>query len=457
MIALILAGGCGTRLWPLSRELYPKQFLSLNGSSSLLRSTAELAKEHADEIVVATNREHLFNVRDEIGDIVSEDNIILEPHRKNTAPAIALASLFIAENYGDKSFLAMPSDHVLSRDFFDVVAKAETLAKEHLVTFGINPRYPATGYGYIKPGEPLSTGYRVEKFIEKPSREKAERLIKEGCFWNSGIFLFSPSVLMEEFKTHAPEIARYMHSYEELLNDYEKLPSISIDYAIMERSSRSAVMPYSGRWQDIGNWKSVYEIMPKDAKRNAVKGKAILRDAKECLIYGDDRLIACLGVENLAIIDTKDALLVASKEKSEEVKAIAEELLAEGREEAKIHTTVHKPWGYYTLLEDGERYKVKRLCIYPGRSISLQRHHHRAEHWIVVKGTAKVTREENGKLVEVFVHENESIYIPKSVKHRLENPGKVNLHLIEIQTGEYIQEDDIERFEDEYGRLKLFF
>ena len=452
MIFLILAGGSGTRLWPLSRELYPKQFLSLNGDSSLLRSTAELAKEHADEIVVATNKEHFFYVRDEIGDIVSEDNIILEPYRRNTAPAIALASLFIAENYGDISFLAMPSDHVLSHDFFDVVAEAEPLAKEHLVTFGINPRYPATGYGYIKPGEALNIGYRVEKFIEKPSRDKAERLIKEGCFWNSGIFLFSPPVLMEEFKTHSPEIARYMHSYEELLNNYEKLPSISLDYAIMERSSRSAVMPYHGEWQDIGNWKSVYEIMPKDAKGNAVKGEALLRDAKECLIYGDSRLIACLGVENLAIVDTKDALLVASKEKAEEVKAIAEELLASGREEAKIHTTVHKPWGYYTLLEGGERYKVKRLCIYPGRSISLQRHHHRAEHWIVVKGTAKVTREENGKLVEVFVHENESVYIPKSVKHRLENPGKVNLHLIEIQTGEYIEEDDIERFEDKYGR-----
>ena len=452
MIVLILAGGSGTRLWPLSRELYPKQFLSVNSKSSLLRSTAELAREHADDLVVATNREHFFYVRDEIGDIVSRDNIILEPCRRNTAPAIALASLFIAENYGDRSFLAMPSDHVLSREFFDAVAEAEPLAKEHLVTFGINPWHPATGYGYIKPGEALSPGYRVEKFIEKPSPEKAEQLLKEGCLWNSGIFLLTPSVLMEEFKAHAPGIAGYMHSYKELLSNYDKLPEISIDYAIMERSSRSVVVPYRGEWRDIGNWKSVYEIMPKDAGKNAVKGEALLRETRNCLIYGGYRLIACLGVENLAIVDTKDALLVADKEKAEDVKWIAEELSAKGRSEARLHTTVHKPWGYYTLLEEGERYRVKRLCIYPGRSISLQRHHHRAEHWIVVRGTARVIKEENGKLVEVFVHENESIYMPKSVKHRLENPGKVDLHLIEIQTGEYIEEDDIERFEDEYGR-----
>ncbi len=447
MITLILAGGSGTRLWPLSRKLHPKQFLALNGDKSLLRQTAERAKEHAEEIVVATNKEQYFYVRDELSDLVLEDNIIREPSRRNTAPAIALASLFIKEHYGNENFLVLPSDHVLSENFFETAKKAEPLAKEHLVTFGIEPRNPATGYGYIKPGESLGYGNKVERFIEKPSREKAEQLVKD-CLWNSGIFLFSPSLLAREFELHSPEIASYMQSYEELLNSYNKLASISIDYAIMEKSSRSAVVPYSGKWQDIGSWKSVYALMQKDENGNAVKGETMLYDTSSSLIYGDERIVACIGVEDVVIVDTRDALLVAKKDRAEDVKKITEELLARGRDEAIIHTTVHRPWGYYTLLEEDSRYKVKRLCIYPGKIISLQRHHHRAEHWIVVKGTARVVKGED----EVFIHENESIYIPKSTMHRLENPGKVDLHLIETQTGEYIKEDDIERFEDEYGR-----
>ncbi|NOZ58204.1 MAG: mannose-1-phosphate guanylyltransferase/mannose-6-phosphate isomerase, partial [Euryarchaeota archaeon] len=425
VLGVILAGGSGTRLWPMSRELYPKQFLSLQGSRSLLRSTAELATEQLEEVVVATHREHFFYVRDELQDIVPEDNIILEPFRRNPAPAIALASLFISENFGDKNFLVMPSDHVLGREFFELVPRAEPLAERYLVAFGVKPGHPATGYGYIKPGRELEAGYEVERFIEKPSRERAAELIEEGCLWNAGIFLFSIPVLSEELGRHAPEIAEHMGSFDEMLRNYRNLPSISIDYALMERSSRCAVVPYSGRWRDVGNWKSVYEIMEKDESRNATRGEVVLRDTERCLVYGDDRLIACLGVENLAIVDTRDALLVSNLERVEDVRGVVETLIKEGRREARIHTTVHRPWGYYTLLEEGERYKVKRLCIHPGKRISLQRHHHRAEHWIVVRGTARVLREVNGRQEEVFVHENESIYIPKSVKHRLENPGKV--------------------------------
>ncbi len=405
MMCAILAGGSGTRLWPLSRELYPKQFLALNGNTSLLRQTVERAWEHFSDILVLTHNEQFFYVRDELRGFVSEDMIIREPHRRNTAPAVALAALYIKENYGNESFVVMPSDHVLSTEFFSIVKEAEKLCPGYLVTFGIKPSFPATGYGYIKPGEKLEAGYKVERFIEKPGREKAEEFVKLGYLWNSGIFLFSPELLIEEFHSHAPEIAEHMGSFSTLLENYASLPAISIDYAIMEKSSRAAVVPYSGEWRDIGNWESVYAIM-------------------------------------------KDALLVASREMSERVGEIAKLLKQQGRSEAVVHKTVHRPWGYYTLLEEGERYKVKRLCIYPGKSISLQRHHHRAEHWVVVKGTARVVKGEE----EHYVHENESIYIPKSVVHRLENPGKVDLHLIEIQTGEYIEEDDIIRLEDEYGR-----
>ncbi len=310
MITLILAGGSGTRLWPLSRKLHPKQFLALNGDKSLLRQTVERAKEHAEKIVVATNKEQYFYVRDELSDFVSEDNIIQEPSRRNTAPAIALASLFIKEHYGNENFLVLPSDQVLSENFFETAKKAEPLAKEHLVTFGIEPRNPATGYGYIKPGEPLGYGNKVERFIEKPSSEKAEQLIKD-CLWNSGIFLFSPSLLAREFELYSPEIASHMQNYEGLLNSYNKLPDISIDYAIMEKSSRSAVVPYSGEWQDIGSWESVHALMQKD-EGNAVKGEAMLYDTSSSLIYGDERIVACIGVEDVVIVDTRDALLVAS-------------------------------------------------------------------------------------------------------------------------------------------------
>ncbi|RLG58172.1 MAG: mannose-1-phosphate guanylyltransferase/mannose-6-phosphate isomerase [Candidatus Hydrothermarchaeota archaeon] len=445
---VVLAGGSGTRLWPLSRELYPKQFHPLVGDKTLLQQTVERCLKYVnkEDIIVVTSEKLYFQVLYQLKGVIAKKNILSEPMGKNTAPAIALASLYI----GDENFLVMPSDHVMSKEFLETAEKAEELADNYLVTFGIKPEYPATGYGYIKVkySEKLGNSYRVEKFIEKPEKEEAEKLIKENCLWNSGIFLFNSSILKEEFNKHLPEIARYMKSYEEFLKSYEKLPNISIDYGILEKSSRVAVVPYSGEWHDIGSWESIYKLWKKDENSNAIRGNVVAVETRNSLIYGEDRLVSTIGVENLLVIDTKDALLVASKEKSQEVKKIVEKLKNENRREAEFHATVYKPWGYYTVLEEGKRYKVKRLCIYPGESISLQMHHHRAEHWIVVKGTAKITLDDK----EIYLHENESTYVPRSTKHRVENPGRINLYIIEVQTGEYLEEDDIVRFEDGYGR-----
>lgn len=446
MKGVILAGGSGTRLWPLSRELYPKQFLCLTGEKSLLQQTVERTLKYLDEVIIVTNKNLYFQVWHQVKDLgISKDSILIEPTARSTAPAIALASVFL----GEGEMLVLPSDHIIGEDFYNLARKARPLAEKYLVTFGVKPSYPATGYGYIKPSKKLENGYEVERFIEKPSKKEATKLIKENCFWNSGIFLFSIPLLIEEFMEHLPEIGQYLNSYEEMLQNYEKLPNISIDYGIMEKSKKVAVVPYAGKWLDIGSWESVYRVLEKDEKGNAVKGDVIALETEGSLIYGDRRIISAIGVKDMLIVDTEDALLVAKKEKSQEVKQVFEELRRKGRGECKLHRTVYKPWGYYTTLEENERYKVKRLCIYPGKSISLQMHFHRAEHWIVVKGTAKITKGEE----VIYLHENESIYVPKTTKHRVENPGRVDLHIIEIQTGEYLGEDDIVRFEDEYGRV----
>lgn len=449
MLAVILAGGSGSRLWPVSRKRYPKQFLSLNGEDSLLRETVERVEGAVDDVVVATNEDHYFYVRDDLAGLVDEGSIVTEPSKRDTAPAIALASLFVEEKYGDEPFLVLPSDHVLGDDFAEVARGAERLAEERLVTFGIEPDHAATGYGYVVPGEDLGEGFAVDRFVEKPGRKAAEDLIAEGALWNSGIFLFTPSVLRRELELHAPDLAALMEKgYDGSLERYGEAPQVSIDYAVMEDSEDAAVVPYSGEWRDIGNWRSVYGVSEKDDDGNVVTGDALVRDTEDTLVYGGNRLVAAAGLEDVMIVDTDDALLVASKERAEDVKEITNHLRGEGRKEAEIHTTVHRPWGYWTSLERGGRYQVKRLCIYPGESISLQRHHHRAEHWIVVKGTAKVTKGDE----EFFVHENESTYVPKTETHQLSNPGEVDLHVVEIQTGEYLEEDDIERFDGAYER-----
>jgi mannose-1-phosphate guanylyltransferase/mannose-6-phosphate isomerase len=451
MIALILAGGSGTRLWPLSRALFAKQFISFDSELSLLQQTVKSAGQHADEIVIVTNDAQYFLVRHQVEKFgIDKENIITEPVGKNTAPAIALGSRFIEEKYGDNNVLVMPSDHILDDSFFETAKKAEEFCTKYICTFGVKPTFPSTGYGYIKLGEKSGTGYLAEGFFEKPELGQAKKYLSSGEYlWNSGIFLFNIKRMFKEFESNLPEIHSRLSSTRELLENYSDLPNTSIDFGIMEKSLDIMVFPFEKGWRDVGSWESVYSILKKDGDNNSIKGDVLALGSKDSLIYGDNRLIATIGINGLVIVDTKDALLVSQKTKAEDVKKIVEKLKKSNRAEAELHTTVYRPWGYYTLLESGYRYKVKRIAIYPGKSISLQLHHHRAEHWIVVKGTAKITKD--GEVV--LVHENESIYVPKSTRHRVKNEGKVDLQIIEIQTGEYVEEDDILRFDDEYGRV----
>ncbi|RMF89705.1 MAG: mannose-1-phosphate guanylyltransferase/mannose-6-phosphate isomerase, partial [Methanobacteriota archaeon] len=445
MIGLILAGGSGTRLWPLSRELHPKQFLRFGSSDTLLQQTVKRASHHCEELVVVTGEAQYFMVKHQLEGLgIKDRNIIREPAGRNTAPAIALGCRFILDSYGDENILAMPSDHIMDSSFFQEAKKAEKHTDRYLCTFGVKPTHPSTGYGYIKLGERKDGGYLVERFLEKPDAKTAEELLRRGGYlWNSGIFLFRASLILEEFRAHLPEIHRHLTSVEGLLARYEELPTISIDHGIMEKTEKAVVLPFEKGWRDVGSWKSVYELLGKDERGNASKGDVLSMDTENSLIMGEDRLIAAIGLRDMVIVDTKDALLAAPKDRAEEVKEVVEKLRRENRSEAMVHTTVYRPWGYYTVLESGERYKVKRLTIYPKKAISYQMHYHRAEHWIVVKGTARITKEDT----VVNVHENESIYVPKSTRHKVENPGKVELHIIEIQTGEYIEEDDIIRFD----------
>jgi mannose-1-phosphate guanylyltransferase/mannose-6-phosphate isomerase len=442
MKAVILAGGSGKRLWPLSRELYPKQFMSIDSKHSLLQQTVERVSRYVEDVYIVTNEAQYYYVNHQLEGRVEEENIISEPLSRNTAPAIALACTWIQEKDGGDTLLVLPSDHILSEDFFEVAKKAEACLRG-IALFGVTPTYPATGYGYIKPGRENNCGFDVEKFIEKPEQKLAEQLVAEGCLWNSGTFLFDSSTIMEEFRQRLPQIYQYMSSSEDLLNNYHKLPSISIDYGIIEKSKSLTVVPFTGVWSDIGSWKSLYEIMDKDENNNALKGKVVTLDTYNSLIWSEDRLTAAVGIKDLIAVSTKDALLIAPLSRAEQVKELVEKLKKEHREEVLQHTTVYRQWGYYTVLERGPLYKVKRLAIYPEKSISHQIHHHRAEHWIVVSGTAKVVKDGE----ETYLHENESIYVPKSTPHKIENPGKIDLHIIEVQTGTYLEEDDIIRFE----------
>ena len=467
IIPVIMAGGAGSRLWPLSRQMFPKQFLTLHGDSSMLQATAERLSgiEHAPAIVIC-NEEHRFSVAEQFRvNNIPNSGIILEPVGRNTAPAIALAALQAIKNNKDPLLLVLAADHVIKNKlaFTVSVEQAQVHAKVgKLVTFGIVPTAPEIGYGYIKRGEMQGkSGYAVEEFVEKPNQKTAESYLATGKFyWNSGMFLFKASRYLAELKVYRPDIlAACEKSMIDTQSDldfvrvnktaFEVCPDDSVDYAVMEKTSDAVVVPMDCGWSDVGSWSSLWEISEKDSSGNAFKGDVMAVETKNSFVHAQDKLVACIGLEDIAVVETQDAILVSKLSEVQKVKKIVEQLKNDDRSEFKHHREVYRPWGTYDSIDNGERFQVKRITVKAGAKLSVQMHHHRAEHWIVVSGTAKVT---NGDK-DILLTENQSTYIPIGVTHALENPGKVPLELIEVQSGSYLGEDDIVRFEDKYGRV----
>ncbi|WP_129140512.1 mannose-1-phosphate guanylyltransferase/mannose-6-phosphate isomerase [Modicisalibacter coralii] len=465
---VILAGGSGSRLWPLSRQLRPKQFLSLFGEASLLQETLGRlsALPHRPPVVIC-NEDHRFLVAEQLLQSQSPDAcILLEPDGRNTAPAIALAALRVQAENPEALLLVLAADHVIDdvEAFHGSIEGARQLAVQgDLVTFGIVPQHAESGYGYIQRGDPRGDhGFAVKRFVEKPDRATAEDYLSTGdYYWNSGMFLFQAGRYLEELEAHAPEI---VHACRQAMQgahrdlDFTRLdaeafrrcPSDSIDYAVMERTQRASVVPLDAGWSDVGSWSTLWEIGEQDANRNVTRGDVVCHDAHDLLVQADHRLVAAVGIENLVIVETKDAVLVAHKDRVQEVKRIVERLKREGRGEYLDHREVYRPWGVYDSIDRGGRYQVKHITVKPGARLSVQMHHHRSEHWVVVSGSAKVTVGDKTYLVA----ENESTYIPIGEIHALENPGKIPLELIEVQSGSYLGEDDIVRFDDRYGRCQ---
>lgn len=460
MKIIILAGGGGTRLFPLSRTCFPKQFMKIGGDHSLLAQTILrfMPVVKADDMVIVTNKEYIHHVRAELSTCGAEGaHVVLEPVGRNTAPAIALAAQYCIDEMGaveDEVLFVTPSDHIIrqSQLFIQAVDQAEELAKQDtIVTFGIKPDKPETGYGYIEAGEACGYGFIVKSFKEKPDQITAEKYIAAGSYyWNSGMFAFTVGHIMQELTVYQPEIAALVAmGYGNALAQFETMPNISIDYAIAEKSKKVVTIPLTAYWNDIGSWDAIYDVLDKDKDGNALKGDCITIDCTNTLMLGRSRLIAGIGLEDLLVVETDDVIVVAQKGESQKVKELVGEIKKRGRHEADEHTTMYRPWGSYTVLGDGPGYKMKKLVVNPGQRLSLQMHYHRSEHWIVTGGTAQVTLGDEVKLV----HENESIFIPLSTKHRLENPGCIPLEIIEVQNGKYLEEDDIVRFDDVYGRV----
>ena len=461
MNVIILAGGSGTRLWPLSRRTQPKQFLKQFDGESLLRKAVRraLAVCEPAEIVIVTNRDYEFQVRNHVREENPEliDRIVMEPCARNTAPAIGLGLCWLSAHGSLKPtdvVLVMASDHLIHPEdaFVETVQQAARLASQGaIVTFGIPPIRPETGYGYIHHEQTVvDGGYRVRQFVEKPDLETAERYVASGDYlWNSGMFAFTPGVMAGEMERQIPDLAAAVAGgLEACLGSFEAISSISIDYGIMEHADNVMVIPVSFHWSDVGSWDSFYEVLPKDASSNVVSGDVLPVDTQNCLILGNRRLIATVGLENMLLVETPDAILVARQGDAQKVKTVVETLQAEARTEVEEHVTIDRPWGSYTVLDEMKGSKIKRIVVQPGEKLSLQLHHHRSEHWVVIRGEAKVTVGEQVSVVRV----NESIFVPKQTKHRLENPGTELLEIVEVQVGEYVGEDDIVRFDDVYGR-----
>jgi mannose-1-phosphate guanylyltransferase/mannose-1-phosphate guanylyltransferase/mannose-6-phosphate isomerase len=466
---VLLSGGAGVRLWPMSRERFPKQLLSLVSEHSMIQETARRVADKEDfaPALVVCNEEHRFVIAEQLRQLhLPAAEIILEPVGRNTAPAVAVAALRVAALDPDGLMLVLPADHLIRNQpaFRKVVTRAAEVATAgHLVTFGIVPTAPETGYGYIRRGPALpgrTDSYRVAAFVEKPPRAQAEQYLADGAhYWNSGMFLFPVALVLAELERLAPEIlaaARRAIAGGKSDLDFFRLapgpfteaPSISIDYAVMERTAAAAVVPADIGWTDVGAWAALWEVADKDSDGNVHIGDVLSRSSRNCYIRSEGMLTATVGLDDTIVVVTDDAVLVANRDRVDEIKPLVEEMKRVGRDEPISHRRVHRPWGFYQSLHGGDRFQVKLLTVNPGAKLSLQLHYHRAEHWVVVNGTARVTRGSE----EILLRENESMFIPLGIPHRLENPGKLPLNLIEVQSGPYLGEDDIVRLDDTYGR-----
>lgn len=462
MYGIILAGGSGSRLWPLSRELYPKQLLNLISDKSLLQSTFERLTNcmQKDEILSITNTKHSASVRMQLAQLTENPKVLSEPVSKNTAPAIALATKYIMQETGeDPVILVVPSDHLIQdkEHFLSTVKKGEKLAEEgYIVTFGIKPNYPETGYGYINTLKPLDIGFKVKEFVEKPNLETAEKYLKAGTYyWNSGIFMFKASTMLAEIEKKAPEIAKiaqnvdFTKSSDIPFVEFDKMPSISIDYAVMEKSDKIALVALESDWNDLGSWQSIYDVSKKDEHNNVFIGHVIDEGSKNSFVYASSKLVTTIGLEDTVIVETEDAILACKKDRTQDVKHIYETLKKQNDDTHLIHKTVYRPWGFYTVIAQGNGFLSKIIHVNSGQKLSVQSHNHRSEHWVVLTGTAKVVLEANERILSP----GHSVDIPVKAIHSLQNPYKEDLEIIEVQKGDILAEDDIIRYEDIYGRV----